>query len=107
MMGVQSPDRDALANLADVLRRSLSLKKREHVARLVQLPEPFLNELSPDRPAPITKVLKGYNESVAEELASYAQCLKQEVLRVVNKVDGKVTKTDVKTTVLDVSGYSA
>lgn len=99
-MGGISPSCNVPANLSDVLGRSLNLKKRDHVARLVRLPELFLNELRVDSPAPIVKVIKGYNESVAEELDSYGQFLTREVIRIAELIDGGVKKSDIRSAVV-------
>lgn len=97
----ESPSgREAPTSLGNVLRRTLQLQKQTHVARLSRLPEPFLSELSPDRPAPMSKIFTEYNACVAGELDSYAQHIKREVLRAASTVNGRAAKEEIKAVVL-------
>ena len=99
-MGENSLSRNVPANLGNAMRRTLQLQKQTHVARLSRLPEPFLNELSPDRPTPMSKIFTEYNACVAEELGSYAQNIRREVLRGASKVNGRAAKEEVNAVVL-------
>jgi len=98
-MGESPSRREAQTSLGNAMRRTLQLQKQTHVARLSRLPEPFLNELRPDRPAPMSKILTQYNESVAEELDAYAQHIKGAVLRVASTVNGRAAKKEIRAVV--------
>lgn len=98
-MEESSSRREAPTSLANVLRRTLQLQKQTHVARLSRLPEPCLNELSRDMPAPMSKIFTDYNACVADESDAYAQHIQREVLRVASTINGRAAMEEIKAVV--------
>ncbi|MCE9661931.1 hypothetical protein LY622_00610 [Halomonas sp. M5N1S17] len=82
-----------------VMRRSLQMLHQEHVGNLLRIPQPYLDELRPDRPVPLLDVLESYNRDVAVELARFGDQLKAEVVRVLERASANGV-SDLKEQVL-------
>ena len=73
------------ASTLKVLRSALRLVYEEHIARLLAIPSPFLEAMTPDRRIIFQDVFEGYNKGIEAEISRYGDCLRSELTEVLEK----------------------
>tara|TARA_R110000823_G_scaffold152048_1_gene283015 strand:+ start:2751 stop:3407 length:657 start_codon:yes stop_codon:yes gene_type:complete len=68
-----------------VLRSALNLVYEEHIARLLAIPNPFLEAMTPDRRIIFQDVFDGYNKGIEAEISRYGDCLRSELTEVLER----------------------